>query len=157
MFDTLITVIGNVVDDPTLRTTHSGKSIASFRIASTSRRRDPESNQFVDADKFYATVVCWRDMAHHVASSVRKGQPVIVRGRIATREYTKDEQLRVNYEITADAVGHNLARGVTQFAKAARGFAVTSVATDGDGVPPDLSVADVTVPDSPAELTAVTG
>ncbi len=139
MFDTYITVIGNVVDDPALRTTASGRPVTSFRVASTSRRRNPETNQFEDAAKFFVSVVCWQDMAHHVARSIHKGQPVVVTGRIATREYTKDEQLRATYEITADAVGPNLAHGFSEFTKVRRGSVSTSVVVGADGMSPDLT------------------
>lgn len=115
MFDTYITVIGNAVEDPVLRTTGTGRPVARFRLASTARQRDPGSNEFVDSDRLFVNVVCWREMAVHVCESVRKGHPVVVHGRIATREYVKDEQPRTSYEITADAIGHNLARGRAQF------------------------------------------
>lgn len=137
MFDTLITVVGNVVDEPQLRATPAGRAVASFRIASTARRRDGDN--FVDANTLYLTVTCWQEMAHNVATSIRKGQPVLVHGRVYTREYVKDEQKRANYEMTADAIGHNLARGSAEFKKSSPAFAVTSTALDEDGLPPDLT------------------
>lgn len=137
MFDTTITVVGNVVDDPQLRATTAGKAVASFRIASTSRRWD--GHTYVDSKTLYLTVTCWEDMAHNVVTSIRKGQPVVVYGRVYTREYVKDEQKRINFEMTADAIGHNLARGNAEFTKMMRSVAVTSMAVDGDGLPPDLT------------------
>lgn len=139
MFDTNLTVVGNVVDDPTLRTTNTGSAVANFRLASTARRFDRESEKYIDAGKLFLNVTCWNEMAENVARSLRKGQSIVVMGRLVSREYVKDEQARVSYEITADAIGHNLARGYTEFTKTVRSFALTSVATGDDGLPPDLS------------------
>lgn len=139
MFDTMLTVVGNVVDDPALRSAHSGAAVASFRVASTARRYDRGSEKYIDAGKLFLTVTCWNEMAENVSRSLRKGDPIIVFGRIVSREYVKDEQARVSYEMTAEAVGHNLARGRTDFTKTTRSFAMTSVATGADGLPPDVS------------------
>ncbi len=138
MYDTYITVVGNLVDDPSLRTTPNGHAVASFRIGSTARRRDAEGS-FVDANKFFVSVTCWREMAENAAASLHRGDPVVVQGRISTRDYVKDEQTRVSYEMEADAIGHNLARGRSSFAKRAKPRAVTSVAVDEQGLPPDLT------------------
>jgi single-strand DNA-binding protein len=139
MFDTMITVVGNLVDDPKLRSTTTGTPVASFRIASTSRRFDQASGRHVDGNRLFLTVTCWQEMAANVASSLRKGQPVLVYGRLLSREYTKDEQVRVTFEMTAEAVGPNLARGRADFTRAGATRAVTSVAADSAGLPPDLT------------------
>jgi len=138
MFDTMITVVGNLVDDPKLRHTATGTPVASFRIASTSRRFDQASGRHVDGNRLFLTVTCWQEMAANVAGSLRKGQPVVVFGRLLSREYTKDEQVRVTFEMTAEAVGPNLARGRAEFTRSTA-RAVTSVAADANGMPPDLT------------------
>lgn len=139
MNDTSITIVGNVVDDPKLRTTSTGVPVASFRIASTSRRMDRETGSWVDNERLFATVTCWRVMARNVAASLKKGQPVIATGRFYSREYVKDESSRMSYELDAVAVGHDLARGTADFTKVTRGFAVTNVELDSDGMPADLT------------------
>jgi single-strand DNA-binding protein len=139
MFDTMITVVGNLVDDPKMRATPTGTPVASFRIASTSRRFDQLSGRHVDGNRLFLTVTCWQEMAANVASSLRKGQPVVVYGRLLSREYVKDEQARVTFEMTAEAVGPNLARGRADFTRASATRAVTSVAADSAGLPPDLT------------------
>lgn len=139
MFDTMITVVGNLVDDPKLRTTATGTPVASFRIASTSRRFDQASGRHVDGNRLFLTVTCWQEMAANVAGSLRKGQPVVVYGRLLSREYTKDEQVRVTFEMTAEAVGPNLARGRAEFTRSSAPRAITSVAADSSGLPPDLT------------------
>jgi single-strand DNA-binding protein len=78
MNDTYITIVGNVVDEPRLRTTSSsGVPVLSFRVASTSRRLDRETGKWQDSDRLFATVTCWRALAQNVARSLKKGQPVI--------------------------------------------------------------------------------
>jgi single-strand DNA-binding protein len=137
MFDTMITVVGNVVDDPQLRATPAGKAVASFRIASSSRRWDGQG--FVDSKTLYLTVTCWQEMAHNVVTSVRKGQPVVVFGRVYTREYVKDEQKRLTVEMTAEAIGHNLARGSAEYTKATRSVGDTAMPVGDDAMTPDLA------------------
>ena len=139
MFDTMITVVGNLVDDPKLRATPTGTPVASFRIASTSRRYDQASGRHVDGNRLFLTVTCWQEMADNVASSLYKGQPVVVYGRLLSREYIKDEQARVTFEMTAEAVGPNLARGRAEFTRVGANRVVTSVAADESGMPPDLT------------------
>ena len=139
MNDTYVTIVGNVVDEPRLRETSSGVKVASFRIASTSRRFDRETERWVDHTSLFATVTCWRWMAENVAESVHKGQPVIATGRFYSREYRVDEMLRVSYELDADAVGHDLARGQAAFTRTRRPTVVTKVDVDEDGMPADLT------------------
>src|SRR6266496_6255708 len=112
MNDTHITIVGNVVDTPRLRQTGAGIPVASFRIASTSRRLDRETGEWADHERLFATVTCWRAMAQNVAQSLKKGQPVVATGRFYSREYTKDEVSRMSYELDASAGGHDLSRGI---------------------------------------------
>ena len=111
MFDTYLTVIGNVVSPPRMRLTKSGHSVTNFRIASTSRRFDSEKGTYVDNSTLFVNVTCWRGLAENVASSILKGQPVVVSGRYFQRDYTVNETVRVAYELEAVAVGHDLSRG----------------------------------------------
>ncbi|MDP9093062.1 MAG: single-stranded DNA-binding protein [Actinomycetota bacterium] len=139
MNDTIMTVVGNVVDDPRMRLTKNGHGVTNFRMASTSRRFDREAETYVDNSTLFVNVTCWRAMAENVATSVRKGQPVIVTGRYYSREYTVNEVVRVAYELEASAVGHDLSRGTAEFRKVFRSQASTQVEVDADGVPADVS------------------
>lgn len=122
--DTYVTVVGNVVDDPRYFVTASGAQLASFRLASTSRRFDRELGQWRDGDTLFLGVSCWRNLGDNVAGSVSKGDPVIAAGRLRVRSYTTEQgHKRVVTEIDADAVGHNLARGVARFRKGGRSAA----------------------------------
>ena len=139
MNDTIMTVVGNVVDAPRMRMTKNGHAVTNFRIASTSRRFDREQERFVDNGTLFVNVTCWRAMAENVAQSLRKGQPVLVSGRYYSREYTVNEVVRVAYELEASAVGHDLSRGTSEFTKLARPGIVARVEVDADGVPADRS------------------
>jgi len=154
MNDTYLTIVGNAVDDPKMRTTGAGIPVASFRIASTSRRLNHETKTWEDHERLFATVTCWRALAQNVATSLKKGQPVVVTGRFYSREYVKDEISRMSYELDAIAVGHDLARGTSQFTKITRPHALTSVEVDDDGIPADMSNERIEVAATPA-LTAV--
>jgi single-strand DNA-binding protein len=137
VYDTTMTLIGNLVDSPKLRKTKNGHFVASFRVASTPRRFDREQGGWVDGKTLFVTVTCWRSLGENVAQSLRKGQPVVVFGRYIQREWEQDEALKTAYELEAIAVGHDLTRGVTAFEKMFRSALTTGIDTDADGIPPD--------------------
>ena len=133
MFDTQVTVVGNLVADPRLYSTGDGQPVASFRIASTPRRFDRVSNEWRDGDTLYASVTCWRGLAENVATSLKKGQAAIVIGRLSVKPYeTKDGEKRQSVDIDAVAVGPDLGRVVTVIKRAERGVAVVPAAA-GEG------------------------
>src|SRR6266498_390431 len=119
MFDTPVTVVGNVLTAPEWRrTAATGAFVVTFKIASTSRRFDKDRGQWVDGDGLRVRVSCWRRLGENVSVSVQLGDPVIVHGRIYSRDW-QDEQgnKRTSYELDAVAVGHDLNRGVDKFAR----------------------------------------
>jgi len=119
VFDTMITVVGNVVDSP--RKVRAGKSeVAKFRIASTPRRFDSSAQRFVDGETFYVDVECWDDLGTHVLASVGGGDPVVVLGAISTSEWETDGGRRSKDRIRARVVGHNLSWGISRFTKLPR-------------------------------------
>ncbi len=134
MYGTSITLVGNVVDEVANRPTTSGLSRVSFRVASTQRRKDRDTGQWVDGHKFFVNVTFWREFAENVAASLKKGDPVIVSGRIFSRQYVKDEANHIAYEIEPESIGHDLARGTAEFRKRRSGFS-GSVELDADGMP----------------------
>lgn len=136
MNETTITVVGNLVDDPRLRTTEGGVEVTSFRVASTSRRFDREAAKWVDAGSVFLGVTCWRSLGVNVVASLRKGDPVVVHGRLFTRQYEREGQLRSAYELDAVAVGPDLARGTANFQRVARGAGPQTYSpTDEAGMP----------------------
>jgi single-strand DNA-binding protein len=104
-------VVGNLVEDPKLRTIEAGQDVASFRIASTSRRFDRDSQRWIDSAQLFLGVTCWRALAGNATASLRKGDPVVVTGKLTTRTYEKDGQTRSVCELEALAIGPDLARG----------------------------------------------
>ena len=83
--DTQITVVGNLVDDPELRFTPSGAAVANFRIASTPRTFDKQSNEWKDGEALFLSCSVWRQAAENVAESLQKGMRVVVQGRAQAR------------------------------------------------------------------------
>jgi len=117
MFDTPLTVVGNVLVAPkTRRTAETNQLAASFRVASTSRRFNRDTDTWVDGQSLRVRVTCWRRLAEGVAASLHVGDPVIVTGRLYTRDWVDEAgNHRVLYEMDANAVGHDLARGTSKF------------------------------------------
>jgi single-strand DNA-binding protein len=107
--ETVITVVGNLVDDPELRFTPSGAAVANFRIASTPRTFDRQSNEWKDGDALFLTCSVWRQAAENVAESLQKGMRVVVQGRLKSRQYeTREGEKRTVFEIDVDEVGPSL-------------------------------------------------
>ncbi|HCT14143.1 single-stranded DNA-binding protein [Corynebacterium nuruki] len=119
--DTPITVVGNLVADPELRYTPSGAAVANFRVASTPRRFDSQSNQWVDGEALFLTCNVWRQAAENVANSLNKGDRVIVSGRLRQRSYeTREGEKRTVFEVEVDEVGPSLRYATAQVAKTPR-------------------------------------
>lgn len=107
--DTTITVVGNIVADPELRFTPSGAPVANFRVASTPRRYNSQTQQWEDGEAMFLTCNVWRNAAENVAESLTKGMRVIVHGRLKSRSYqTREGENRTVFEIDVDEVGPSL-------------------------------------------------
>ncbi|HEU5390781.1 MAG TPA: single-stranded DNA-binding protein [Streptosporangiaceae bacterium] len=119
--DTQITIAGNLVDDPELRFTPSGQPVAKFRVASTPRFLDKNTNEWKDGDSLFLTCNVWRQAAENVAESLTRGTRVIVSGRLRQRSYeTKEGEKRTVYEIEVDDVGPSLRNASAKVSKMAR-------------------------------------
>jgi single-strand DNA-binding protein len=123
MTDT-ISLTGLVATTPKHVVTSTGLTITSFRFASTQRRYDRAEQKWVDGDTNWYTVAAFRQLATNVATSVQKGQRVIVTGRLRVRDWATEDKHGTNVEIDADAVGHDLSWGTTTFTRST----VTAVA-----------------------------
>lgn len=130
MNDITMCVVGNVVNDVELRFTKSGDPVASFRVAASTRRYDRHHERWVDGDTHYFSVSCWRHLAHNVVQTIQKGMPVIVQGRLRSRDVERPckEQTHIvrYFDIEAHAVGPDLARGVATFTRVKREAAIES-------------------------------
>ncbi|MEV7662145.1 single-stranded DNA-binding protein [Paenarthrobacter sp. NPDC089316] len=156
----MITVRGFVASDVKSSTTARGTATASFRLGTTERRYDRASNTWVDGNTNWYTVQSFRYLAGHVGCSVKKGQRVLVSGKLRLRQWEHEGRVYHVAEIDAESVGHDLMWGSANFtrmngASAAPVEAAPSVeeqsgppgesdwdADDQDGVPPE----DVTIP-----------
>ncbi|MGH3774909.1 MAG: single-stranded DNA-binding protein [Pseudonocardiaceae bacterium] len=111
MRQTPVTVVGTLVSDMRPRRVGpDGTLVLNFRVACNERRFDKTSESWVDGESLYLSVNCWRRLAENAASLV-KGDPVIVSGKLRTREWTTEQgERRSLVELEANAVGPDLAR-----------------------------------------------
>ena len=120
--DTVITLVGNLVDDPELRFTPSGAAVAKFRIASTPRFLDKQTNEWKDGESLFLSCNVWRQAAENVAESLQRGMRVIVQGRLKQRSYeTQEGEKRTVYEVEVDEVGPSLKSATAKVVKTQRG------------------------------------
>ena len=120
--ETVITIVGNLVEDPELRFTPSGAAVAAFRIASTPSRFNKDTSKWEDGESLFLRCSVWRQAAENVAESLQRGMRVIVQGRLKQREWeTKEGEKRTSYEIDVDEVGPSLKFATAKVAKTQRG------------------------------------
>ncbi|GAA3039655.1 hypothetical protein GCM10020229_58580 [Kitasatospora albolonga] len=115
MNESMVTMIGNVATVVNYSQTAAGVPVANFRMAATERRYDREKGDWVEGDTSWVTVKAWRWLAANVVSSLSKGDPVVVSGRLRVREWGEPEKRHCVVEIDARVVGHDLGRGTTAF------------------------------------------
>ncbi|WP_149181551.1 single-stranded DNA-binding protein [Streptomyces sp. TRM49041] len=116
--ETVITVVGNLVDDPELRFTPSGAAVAKFRVASTPRTFDRQTNEWKDGESLFLTCSVWRQAAENVAESLQRGMRVVVQGRLKQRSYEDREGVkRTVYELDVEEVGPSLKNATAKVTK----------------------------------------
>lgn len=119
--ETVITLVGNLVDDPELRFTPSGAAVANFRVASTPRTYDRQTGEWKDGESLFISCSVWRQAAENVAESLQRGMRVIVQGRLKSRTYeTRDGEKRTVFEIDVDEVGPSLRSATAKVSKTMR-------------------------------------
>jgi single-strand DNA-binding protein len=119
--DTVITVVGNLTDDPELRFTSSGAAVANFTVASTPRFFDKQTSEWKDGDALFLRCSIWRQAAENVAETLNKGARVIVQGRLKQRSYeTREGERRTVYELDVDEVGPSLRYATAKVSKVTR-------------------------------------
>ncbi|MEU2389240.1 single-stranded DNA-binding protein [Streptomyces sp. NPDC007369] len=116
--ETVITVVGNLVDDPELRFTPSGAAVAKFRVASTPRTFDRQTNEWKDGESLFLTCSVWRQAAENVAESLQRGMRVVVQGRLRQRSYEDREGVkRTVFELDVEEVGPSLKNATAKVTK----------------------------------------
>jgi single-strand DNA-binding protein len=128
MFETPLTVVGNIVNDP-IRRTVGDQEVMKFRLASNSRRRGADG-KWEAGNALFVTVNCWGRLVSGVGASLGKGSPVIVVGHIYTSEYEdRDGNRRSTLEMRASSVGPDLSRCIARVEK------TVSSGTDAAAIP----------------------
>jgi single-strand DNA-binding protein len=118
MNETLVTFHGWAGSDVRHRIARD-TSVATFRVAVTPRLR--KDGDWVDGETAWYSVTAWRTLADHVRDSIRKGDPVIVHGRLRTETWApEDGPASITMHVEASLVGHDLSRGISHFIKAQR-------------------------------------
>jgi single-strand DNA-binding protein len=141
MNEAQITLAGYVATQPSWRETNTGRPNLTMRVAWTPRRMDRTTGEWTDGNTSYVTVICWRKLADNVATCLRKGDPVLVQGRLSVRSYEDKQGMpRIAVDVDAHTVGHDLNRGVATFQRtrpptgktAAEHAADAQVGSDGE-------------------------
>ncbi|WP_327259970.1 single-stranded DNA-binding protein [Streptomyces sp. NBC_01240] len=118
--ETVITIIGNLVDEPEIRWTPSSVAVCKFRVASTPRTFDRQTNEWKDGESLFLPCSVWRQQAEHAAESLQKGMRVIVQGRLKQRSYEDREGVkRTVFELDVEEVAPSLLRATAVVTKAA--------------------------------------
>jgi single-strand DNA-binding protein len=111
-----VTLVGFVAQDPRQRETKNGSRVTDLRVGATTRVQDRVTLQWRDGDTSFYNVSCWRRLGDHVRASLRKGDPVVIKGRFRSRTFEDKNGLpRTVIDIVADTVGHDLSRGVANY------------------------------------------
>jgi single-strand DNA-binding protein len=119
--ETVITVIGNLTDDPELKFTPSGAAVANFTVASTPRTFDRQTNDWKDGDALFIRCAAWRQLAENCAESLQKGQRVIVTGALRIRNFERQDGSKgTSVEINVDEIGPSLRYATAKVTRANR-------------------------------------
>jgi single-strand DNA-binding protein len=138
MNETLVTLQGWLGTDVTLR--QAGESpVASFRVACTPRRYQKKTDSWVDGATQWFSVNAWRTLAEHCDRSLRRGDPVVVHGRLNAQVWSNSAGMEVtSYDVEAVVVGHDLNRGTSTFVRPPRPLGEDAVrGAVGDAGPGD--------------------
>jgi len=119
--ETVLTVVGNITDDPDLRFTPSGAAVANFTVASTPRIFDKQTNEWKDGDALFLRCSIWRQAAENVAESLQRGSRVVVSGRLKQRSYeTREGEKRTVIELDVEEIGASLKYATAKITKTTR-------------------------------------
>lgn len=131
MYESYVTVVGNAATQVEFRTAESGRPFAWFRLASTVRRFDRARGGWSDSYTSFYTVWARRSLAANLSSSVTIGEPLIVQGQLRVRDGGGEGRGSPSVDLLASAIGHDLSRGTSAFARVSR--AIPGLTPDGSG------------------------
>jgi single-strand DNA-binding protein len=148
----IITVRGYVATDVRLTLAQSGLPITGFRMCSTERRFDRETNTWVDGHTNWYSVSMFRQLATNAGASIKKGDRVIITGRLRIRPWINaDGRTGTSVEIDADSAGHDLMWGTANFRRTTPDRAEVPASSESDDSEGSASS------DLPDGVDAVTG
>jgi single-strand DNA-binding protein len=157
----IVTLTGIVGTEPRAVTTAEGLAITSFRLASTQRRFDKAQEKWIDGETNWYTITTFRQLATNSAVSVKKGERILVTGRLRIREWENAGKTGTNVDVEADSLGHDLSWGTAAFSRGAGSTPADTGGTLTDGAANFPSEADLAATDAAAPATsdgaAVTG
>jgi single-strand DNA-binding protein len=143
-------VSGYVATQPKKGQTKSGTKTLTFRIGWTPREVSRETGEWGDLPSSFASVTCFKRIAENAAACLRKGDPVVLKGTVRIREYADQAGTRRNsVDVVADYLGHDLAKGTSNFVKQSQRSQQTaeeyaqSQAGSGDRLPGDVAAAQL--------------
>lgn len=110
MFETVVTVVGRICGELTRRRTGDDVQVVSFRMVAQERRYDADTGEWSDGDRMFLSVHCWRTLGQNVAASLKRGDPVMVTGRLYHREHLAEGKQRLTVDLDARSVGPDLSR-----------------------------------------------
>lgn len=110
MYETVVTVVGWICGELTRRRTGDDVQVVSFRMRAQERRYDSDTGEWSDGERMFLSVHCWRTLGLNVAASLKRGDPVIVTGRLYHREHLAEGKQRLSVDLDARSVGPDLSR-----------------------------------------------
>ena len=132
--ETVITVVGNLTDDPELRFTPSGAAVANFTVASTPRSFNKQTNEWEDGEALFLRCSIWRQAAENVAESLQRGMRVVVQGRLRARTWeTREGEKRTSFELDVEEIGPSLKFATAKVNKVSRSGGGGGFSSGGQG------------------------
>jgi single-strand DNA-binding protein len=110
-------VAGYVATEPKSGWTKDGTRTLFMRLGWTPRRMNKTTGDWADQPSSFVSVICYRKVAENAALCLRRGDPVVVKGSLRVREFGEQGSKRIEVEVTADTLGHDLSRGTSFFKK----------------------------------------
>ena len=126
MSDTIL-IRGFTASDPALSTLPNGVPVVNFRLASTPRWQDATGTWKEGTTNWY-TVKAYRRLAQNIATSIEKGQPLVVSGRQRISRWNREDGTQgTTVEVDALGIGHDLNYGTSTFARTVEKCAVNDL------------------------------
>lgn len=146
----VLTIAGNIGNDPISNETRAGKAVLNFRVATSSGYFDQRTGAWVDGITNWYAVSAFGNLAEHARASLHRGDAVIVVGRLRQKEWEANGKKGIDVEIAADAIGHDLRRGTSAFARRPRSEQAAAPAPAEHTPRSDAPLSDAPLSDAPS-------